>query len=171
MSGLTNDQLTVALVVLAVLSALSLITTILLAVRLKKIHRRLAVMRGDNRDVDVVTAVGRTADALRDVSRRVDTLADEVAGQSALQRRAFQRFGLVRYDAFAEMGGQLSFSAALLDDHGDGLVITSINGRQETRTYAKDVHGLDSHNLSHEERQAITLASSDAMRSIETAAR
>ena len=57
------------------------------------------------------------------------------------------------------MGGRLSFSAALLDGNGDGLVITSINGRQDTRTYAKRVrNGTSSRNLSDEERQAIRLA-------------
>jgi hypothetical protein len=72
---------------------------------------------------------------------------------------SLQRVGLVRYDAFEDMGGHLSFSAALLDANGDGLVITSINGRQETRCYAKPVEGWTSrHNLSEEEEQAIRLA-------------
>ena len=70
-------------------------------------------------------------------------------------RRAPAR-GVVRYDAFGDMGGRLSFSAALLDDSGDGLVLTSINGRSETRTYAKALAGLQSeHTLSPEEQQAI----------------
>jgi hypothetical protein len=57
------------------------------------------------------------------------------------------------------MGGRMSFSAALLDDAGDGLVLTSINGRSETRTYAKGVKaGSSDHTLSPEEEQAITYA-------------
>jgi hypothetical protein len=63
---------------------------------------------------------------------------------------------MVRYDAFEDMGGRLSFSAALLDDHGDGIVLTSINGRTETRTYAKPILSTESeYNLSEEERAAI----------------
>ena len=70
--------------------------------------------------------------------------------------------GVVRFDAFEDMGGRLSFSAALLDGNGDGVVITSINGRQDTRTYAKRVrNGTSSRNLSEEERQSIRLALSD----------
>jgi hypothetical protein len=69
---------------------------------------------------------------------------------------SLRNVGLVRFDAFEDMGGQLSFSAALLDGHGDGVVITSINGRQDTRCYAKRVsQGTSPHNLSDEERQAI----------------
>jgi hypothetical protein len=57
------------------------------------------------------------------------------------------------------MGGRLSFSAALFDDEGNGLVISSINGRSETRTYAKGVKGGSSdHSLSPEEEQAIAYA-------------
>lgn len=66
---------------------------------------------------------------------------------------------LLRYDAFEDVGGRLSFSCALLDDHGDGVVLTSINGRQETRVYAKQVtQGTSSHNLSLEEEEAIRRA-------------
>lgn len=66
---------------------------------------------------------------------------------------------LLRYDAFEDVGGRLSFSCALLDDQGNGVVLTSINGRQETRVYAKPVtQGTSSHNLSLEEDEAIRRA-------------
>ena len=66
---------------------------------------------------------------------------------------------LLRYDAFEDVGGRLSFSCALLDDRGNGVVLTSINGRQETRVYAKPVtQGVSSHNLSLEEEEAIRRA-------------
>lgn len=72
---------------------------------------------------------------------------------------ALRHVSVVRYDAFAEMGGRLSFSAALFDDDGNGLVLSSINGRSETRTYAKALAGLRSeHALSPEEQQAIDAA-------------
>lgn len=70
-----------------------------------------------------------------------------------------RRVGLLRYDAFEDVGGRLSFSCALLDEHGSGVVLTSINGRQETRVYAKPVsNGASSHNLSMEEEEAIRRA-------------
>ena len=82
---------------------------------------------------------------------------------------AVQRFGLVRYDAFEDMGGHLSFSAALLTGEGDGLVITSINGRADTRCYAKIVKGgQSSHNLSGEEELAIRQALSGAQDAVTT---
>ncbi len=70
-----------------------------------------------------------------------------------------RRVALLRYDAFEDVGGRLSFSAALLDDHGTGMVLTSINGRQETRVYAKPVtSGASTYNLSSEEEEAINRA-------------
>jgi hypothetical protein len=72
---------------------------------------------------------------------------------------ALRHVAVVRYDAFGDMGGRLSFTAALLDDSGDGLVITSINGRTESRAYAKGVkEGRSDTSLSPEETQAIALA-------------
>jgi hypothetical protein len=69
---------------------------------------------------------------------------------------AVQRVALIRYDAFEDVGGRLSYSCALLDERGDGVVMTSISGRQDTRVYAKPVqHGTSDHNLSEEEVEAI----------------
>ena len=50
---------------------------------------------------------------------------------------SLRHVAVVRYDAFGDMGGRLSFSAALLDENGDGVVISSIHARGESRTYAK----------------------------------
>lgn len=72
-----------------------------------------------------------------------------------LAEESIRHVGLVRFDAFEDMGGQLSFAAAFLDGRGNGVVISSINGRQDTRCYAKDVRNGSSHNLSDEERRAI----------------
>ena len=67
----------------------------------------------------------------------------------------------MRYDAFGDMGGQLSWSLALLDDGGDGVVLTSIHGRSDSRTYAKNVASWTANQqLSPEEQEAIGFARS-----------
>jgi len=81
---------------------------------------------------------------------------------------ALRHVSVIRYDAFGDMGGRLSFSAALLDDAGDGLVLTSINGRQETRVYAKPItDGGSSYNLSSEEEEAIRQAMAAPVQAVE----
>lgn len=72
---------------------------------------------------------------------------------------ALQHVAVVRYDAFADVAGRLSFSAALVDDAGEGLVISAIHGRGESRTYAKSVEGgTGAAELTPEERQAVAAA-------------
>jgi hypothetical protein len=80
-------------------------------------------------------------------------------GQQQLIDGAVRHVGLVRYDAFEDVGGRLSFSCALLDEHGNGVVVTSINGRQDTRVYAKPIaNATSTYNLSTEEDEAIRQA-------------
>jgi hypothetical protein len=80
-------------------------------------------------------------------------LANPVVGDA---RRAVQRVGVVRYDAFPDAGGRLSYSVALLDGAGDGVVLTTITGRSETRSYAKEVRsGAGADPTSPEEDEAI----------------
>ncbi len=161
MPELSDDQITLALAVVASVALVCLFATLFLALRIRKVRRHYALLRGDGDPKDLFSIVNRSLQQLEGAERRIDGLATALEDQAALNRFAIQRFGLVRYDAFQEMGGQVSFSAAFLNDHGDGIVITSINGRTETRTYAKPVKNLtSSHNLSGEELEAIATASS-----------
>lgn len=74
---------------------------------------------------------------------------------------ALRHLAVVRYDAFGDMGGHLSWSLALLDDAGNGVVLTSIHGRSEARTYAKNVSSWSCDQaLSPEEDEAIKFAKS-----------
>lgn len=72
---------------------------------------------------------------------------------------AIQKVGFVRYNAFAEMGSELSYSVALLDNYKNGFVLTSIYGRDYTASYAKPIKfGKSTYDLSVEEVQAIDRA-------------
>ena len=86
-------------------------------------------------------------------------LRHEVAGLKLDTAAAFRHLAVVRYDAFADTGGHLSWSIALADDSGSGVVITSIHGRYDTRTYAKGISDWSSDQpLSPEEETAISSA-------------
>lgn len=72
---------------------------------------------------------------------------------------SLQRVGVLRYNPFSGQGGDQSFTVALLDANNDGVVITSIYGREGNRTYAKPVNKGDSeYALSDEEKKAIKKA-------------
>ena len=86
-------------------------------------------------------------------------LRQEVAALKREAGDALRHLAVVRYDAFGDMGGHLSWSLALLDDAGHGVVVTSIHGRSEARTYAKSISGWTcEQQLSPEEEEAISHA-------------
>ncbi len=86
----------------------------------------------------------------------VHWLRQEVAALKAENADALRHLSVVRYDAFGDVGGHLSWSLALLDDAGHGTVLTSIHGRSEARTYAKSIAGWScEQQLSPEELEAI----------------
>lgn len=67
--------------------------------------------------------------------------------------------GMVRYDAYRDMGGQQSWSIAILDQHKSGSVVTSLHARDHARVYLKELReGVPSQRLSPEEERAVTLA-------------
>lgn len=156
MPELTTQQITLGLLIAAAVALLSFLLTVIFAFRLRKMRREYLVMRGEEGDIDLLRAVGRTRKQVDALNERIESLSSDHASLGTKSELALQRFHMVRYDAFEDMGGRLSFSAALLDDHGDGIVLTSINGRTETRTYAKPILSTESeYNLSEEERAAI----------------
>jgi Protein of unknown function (DUF4446) len=112
--------------------------------------------------VGLVVLLRRSAE----VRRRVTALEQhrpagdaDLAALRADLGQALRHVAVVRYDAFGDMGGRLSFSAAVIDDHGDGLVFSSIHARGESRTYAKGVVGGSSDaTLTPEEQQALAAA-------------
>ncbi len=135
-----NESLLLALAVLAFLLALVALAVALLAVR--RAGRR---PKRNRRAPELPTDV--------------QGLRGEVHALRAEVSDALRHLSVVRYDAFGDMGGHLSWSLALVDDAGTGVVLTSIHGRSDARTYAKGVTEWScDQQLSPEEEEAIKLA-------------
>ncbi len=114
----------------------------------------LALTRGSGRS-------GRANRRANDLPTDVAGLRGEVHALRAEVSDALRHLAVVRYDAFGDMGGHLSWSMALLDDSGNGVVLTSIHGRSDARTYAKNVSDWScDQQLSPEEDEAIKFARS-----------
>jgi hypothetical protein len=97
--------------------------------------------------------------SVRAVRQCTALIQGSVGSRGTVDPRALRDVAVVRYDALNEMSGQLSFSLALLNSLGDGVVLSSINGRMETRTYSKVVlSGKGAQQLSPEEEQAVKAA-------------
>jgi len=116
-----------------------------------------------------LVALRRTTDRARRISRSdpatvpadLAGLRSEVQALRGEAADALRHLAVVRYDAFGDMGGRLSWSLALLDDGGNGVLLTSIHGRSEARTYAKNVAAwVCDQKTSPEEDEALTFARS-----------
>lgn len=113
--------------------------------------------------------------SLREIHQEVQKVNQEVAENRQRLRAmattldtAVRGVGVIRFNAFQDTGSDLSFAVAYLDAHKNGVVISSIYGREESRTYAKPlVAGLSQYQLSTEEEEAIQRAAS----SIQTASK
>ena len=97
---------------------------------------------------DIGTLKATTEKNKKDIKKIIENL-----------RETYQRVGIVKYDAFKEMGGKLSFSVALLNDNETGFIINSIHSSEGCYVYTKEiVNGECAISLGDEEKKALTLA-------------
>ena len=86
-------------------------------------------------------------------NRRIDAENQRI---SALLQRSITRVGVVRFRAFDDMGSDLSYAVALLDAENNGVILSSIFGREDSRSYVKPIQaGQSSYTLTEEEQQAL----------------
>lgn len=124
----------------------------------RRVRRTYQVFSGGRRG-DVLSLLAASAEQVEALRRDLDEQHVAMESLRGLVQGGISRVGAVHYDAFSEMGGRLSFSAALLDEHGDGLVLTSITGRTDSRTYLKPMlDGAGTRELSDEEQEAVDRA-------------
>lgn len=142
-----------------VVGLVGIVLAVVALVRYSRLHRAYGLLQVAEGRETIVDVMGRTMDEFSDLRDEVAQLESNLTVTRRDLSAALRHVSVVRYDAFGDMGGRFSFSAALLDDHGDGLIVTSIHGRTETRTYLKGLEkGASDITLSPEEEQAIYLA-------------
>jgi hypothetical protein len=159
---LTDSTLVAALAAVTVVAVVAVVVAIVALLGQRRVRAAYRAFAGPQgvRD-DVLIALQRHIDEVTALRRDVGDTRRYTDELRRLIGMSISRVATVRYDAFDDMGGRMSFSSALLDEHGNGVVVTAINGRTETRTYAKPVGGGESrHNLSTEELEAIRRAMS-----------
>ena len=108
---------------------------------------------------DLHTAIPAISKAVESNQMRIDGLVRNVEEITRLSLGHFSRIGLVRYDAFDDIGGQQSYSMCLLDGDKSGVLLTYITGRNSARSYAVSVKsGVPSRKLGEEEVRAMDAA-------------
>ena len=154
---LNQEQLLLIVVlVMAILLVALLTTTIILLVKIGKLTKKYnAFMKGSDGHTLESTILNRfkEIDILKDETNYISEKLN-IACETLIT--AYQKIGIVKYDAFKEMGGKLSFSLCLLDDENNGFILTSMHTREGCYTYVKEIiKGESFVVLSEEERSAL----------------
>jgi signal transduction histidine kinase len=118
----------------------------------KKYHRMMKGTSAKNIE-EMIIEYNENVEIVHEASKKMEQLYGEVKENL---EDCIQKFSVVRYRAFDDVGSDLSFSIALLNDKNDGFVITGIYGRNECTTFAKPLeNGISKYDLSDEEKTAI----------------
>jgi hypothetical protein len=144
---------------LCVLSLVLLIISICLARKLSKLGRRRSAKLEEGRVGDIVDCLANHWDALSEMQVRLDEVMAVLSEQGRTLERCLKKMGIVRFNAFDDVGGEQSFAVVLLDSEANGVALSSLYGRQDSRVYAKAIFaGQGERPLSDEEQQALAKA-------------
>ena len=148
---------------LAVIICIMAILLIVLLVIVVVLHKKLSIMKQkydfftQGEAVNIDTVLTDTLQELRTTKADLEVLEQKHAALRQRVRGCLQTVKLERYDAFEAMGGEMSYSMLLADENNDGIILTSIYGREESRSFAKDVKaGKSSYALADEEKKLLS---------------
>ncbi len=139
-----------------VISAVLVVVVIMLFLRLSRLQANYRIfMRGKNAR-SLQESLKQELGSIDDIKEQMELLHKRLSYVERSLNKSFQKCGIVKYDAFRELSGQLSFACALLNDSNTGFVINCIHSREGSYTYIKDiVRGECSLPLCDEEMQAV----------------
>jgi Protein of unknown function (DUF4446) len=158
-----TDTVGIVALAAAAVAVLALLLVTVALVRIRRLRTAQTDVLGPTGRQDLVAHASGLHTAFDALHERVEEVAarleDRMGGAEARLDGAIAYRALVRYDAYGELSGRQSSSLALLDAHGDGVVLSCITHRDTARLYCKQVHaGRGEFELSPEEDEAIRLA-------------
>lgn len=154
-----KENIAPIVIVLSAVLAVSIAFIVFLFLRIRRLEADYDFLTRGSEGQNFIEIVNENIAQTKQVIDEVEDLSERYAMVIRRSAGMLQHVGVVRYDAFRDLGGQFSFSIALLDDRGNGMVLSSIYGRSESRAYAKPVvERGSSYELSPEEHEAIRLA-------------
>ena len=140
-----------------IVATIALVVSVLVLWRLRELHALRKNFAGSSLDLEeILNAITGNAQALE---HKYDNTAQELRKLQHESKFSIQNIGIVWFNPFGDSGGNFSFSLALLNGHGTGVVITSMHGRQQNRIYTKRIEQENSESpLTDEEKKAVALA-------------
>lgn len=154
--GLGNIDITYLFLVMLILLLIFMIMTIVLLVKTNKLTKKYKrFMKGENAkslENDIIEMFERQVEIEETLSKN----SEDIKLLYNKFKKAFQKVSLTKYDAFNQMGGQLSYCLVMLDENNDGFIINSVHGADGCYSYTKEIRkGKSSIALSNEEQQTL----------------
>lgn len=160
--GLGGFDLGYLLIGMAVVILILLIVLIVLIVQIKnvkKLNRRMDKFLLGKDGMSLEDDINLLFEDNKFLKGIVDKNKKDIRTLYKNMESAYQKMGLVKYDAFNQMGGQLSFSLALLDENNNGFIINSVHSTEGCYSYTKEIKlGESALSLGTEEAEALAIA-------------
>ena len=164
--GLTGFDLGYAVIAVGILSFLLLIVLILLIIQIvktSKLKKRLDSFLVGKDGASLEENIINLFEDNKFLKKSADNNKKDIRILYKKLESAYQKMGLVKYDAFNQMGGQLSFSLALLDESNNGFIINSVHSTEGCYSYTKEIkNGECKISLGKEEAEALAIAVGEA---------
>lgn len=144
---------------LSLLSLILLVCTFCLAAKLRKLGRKRNAKLQGERVGDILDCLTGQQEAIERQDKQLGDVLTRHFEQAESLARCLKNIGIVRFNAFNDVGGEQSFAVVMLDSDRSGVAVSSIYGRQESRVYAKAISkGQGERPLSDEEQKALEMA-------------
>lgn len=154
-----TDYITEIVIVMSVLNFLLLLLYIISRVKISSITKKYDRLVEGSSATTLEGILFEHIDEVKDVTEQITEIKKYCENLEDRLQFCLQRVSIIRYNAFSDMGSDLSFSIALLDDRLNGFIITSIYGRDDSKIYGKPiVKGESTYPLSVEEMQVLDRA-------------
>lgn len=157
--GLGNIDIGIVLIVLVGIDLLFLILLIIQIVSTSKLKKKYAKFMQGKGAKNLETEIIGLFEDNKFIKTSVDRNKKDIRTLYKNMESTFQKMGVVKYDAFNQMGGKLSYSLVLLDQNNNGFILNSVHSTEGCYSYTKEIiNGESAISLGEEEKQALDIA-------------
>ena len=156
--GIDSDYIIIGLVAVVLILLILIIVNM---VKVSKLNKKYQSFMGGKSAKSLEDTLIKRLQQVDDLMKANEKNEKSIEKIFSNMKNTFQKIGLVKYDAFNEMGGKLSFSLALLNETNDGFGLNAVHSREGCYTYVKEIiDGTSVIALAGEEKEALEIAKS-----------
>ncbi len=147
------------LITILVVIIVFVVVTMLQNLKIKKLMNRYETFMGGKESDNLADAIEENFRQMNELEKKYEESQQKIEETLQGITSTFHKMGIVKYDAFKEMGGNLSFAICLLDDVNTGFILNTMHGRDSSYTYIKEIIKGEAYaTLGEEEKEALNKA-------------